>query len=1194
MKGKKLVGLLLVLTLMISVFSQTGLDDRDMNAYADTNKAVRTVMLYDCGSNLESWFGMATFNLLQVLKANFSEDEEVRFIVMTGGSNLWKTEKEYLSIDPDLVPAGEPVDSISAEYNQIWEAKGADDPHYRVEPSEGPAHGKMVLVDGDGVTGSKPVKSKDELMSDPDTLKAFINYCEANYPAEKYDLILWNHGGGPVGGFGVDDHEESIMPTTMPFIGIVDALRDNNVTKQGDDDPSNDAKFDFVDFDACLMNNVELNLILSDYMDYYIASPELEPGYGQEYSGWLNMVGQTPDIDTFELGKKIVDDFQEFYENGEGKGQDGTLAVVDIQKLMNSDFKVALKGMANVMQSEVSNKAFYDELRSNVEAIQYGGDDLFDLGNFASLLGVAKTELAVPEGGDDGDDPDYTVNGYLEFSKTISQVLEDDEIIYAYGTDSICSEDRIVRNSDGDVELRNLYTSGMQMFFPQMMAPNTAAKYYDIIGSVIDTIPDKESDVRYQFLDAYRKAMIDYALVMETGKAISELINEAKVPKTDIDFNKVKTYWTEGQSDPFVDDYSEWSLTIKPLFDKRSLAGHDEAETEEWLDGVIKQQAAEALSVDNITASTVKQKSGTSYEINISDVKKRVIKSVEMNASFELPALRKYLTDYYDNDQVDRLYNLANTSLGDIKAVQYPPTDDWKKMIDWYNEDGSDWKIDPFDNEWYAIKDASGDIHVAAVYKESTDKIEVACITGDIKDPEKVVLIFDRDDGHLSEMYYVTKSGDRPVKPSELTEEITLMPSVYVNMFGFLEYFLPISKNSFDISGANAEGITLEKTKISEIKDISDADGDGKVINTRFTVTDIYDKSIDISDIVDNTESHLISIDLARTRPGYYKEGETVVPEIEYLGELLTEGVDYEWDFWDGYDESDLKKTGHVNLDVKGKGRFTDSTRMILMIIYSEEDAEAMIEEAQQKLDDANAALSAAISSGDPHQLAAAYDLLVDAQNALAEAQDILSDTLEALSNYEKGKLQDKIDDLERQVEDLTSQLSQAMIVDISNYAVTMKKTKYVYNGKYIQPEVEVSGLKPSDYKVEGHVDNGMVGTGKIYITANSYNYKGEIVKTFIVVPRKAVIKSVKPGKKKMTVKAKNKLSYTGGNRYEVQYKVKGAKKWNKAVTKKQSITIKKLKKGKQYQVRIRAYKKIGKKTYYGAWSSVKTSKKIK
>ena len=94
------------------------------------------------------------------------------------------------------------------------------------------------------------MKSKAEMMSDPDTLKAFINFGVENYPAEKYDLILWDHGSGPQGGFGSDEHfereehEEALM--RMPTAGIMEALSDNAVTKDG-------GKFDFVDFDACLM-----------------------------------------------------------------------------------------------------------------------------------------------------------------------------------------------------------------------------------------------------------------------------------------------------------------------------------------------------------------------------------------------------------------------------------------------------------------------------------------------------------------------------------------------------------------------------------------------------------------------------------------------------------------------------------------------------------------------------------------------------------------------------------------------------------------------------------------------------------------------------------------------------------------------------------------------------------------------------
>jgi large subunit ribosomal protein L4 len=40
--------------------------------------------------------------------------------------------------------------------------------------------------------------------------------------------------------------------------------------------------------------------------------------------------------------------------------------------------------------------------------------------------------------------------------------------------------------------------------------------------------------------------------------------------------------------------------------------------------------------------------------------------------------------------------------------------------------------------------------------------------------------------------------------------------------------------------------------------------------------------------------------------------------------------------------------------------------------------------------------------------------------------------------------------------------------------------------------------------------------------------------------------------------------------------------------------TIKKLKKGKQYQIRVRAYKSVSGSKYYGAWSKVKTTKKVK
>ena len=44
----------------------------------------------------------------------------------------------------------------------------------------------------------------------------------------------------------------------------------------------------------------------------------------------------------------------------------------------------------------------------------------------------------------------------------------------------------------------------------------------------------------------------------------------------------------------------------------------------------------------------------------------------------------------------------------------------------------------------------------------------------------------------------------------------------------------------------------------------------------------------------------------------------------------------------------------------------------------------------------------------------------------------------------------------------------------------------------------------------------------------------------------------------------------------------------------KKTVTFKKLKKNTRYQIRVRAYKKVGNKTYYSGWKKVilKTTKK--
>ncbi len=95
------------------------------------------------------------------------------------------------------------------------------------------------------------------------------------------------------------------------------------------------------------------------------------------------------------------------------------------------------------------------------------------------------------------------------------------------------------------------------------------------------------------------------------------------------------------------------------------------------------------------------------------------------------------------------------------------------------------------------------------------------------------------------------------------------------------------------------------------------------------------------------------------------------------------------------------------------------------------------------------------------------------------------------------------------------------------------------------------------------------------------------------VVPLKPTL-TLKSGKKQLTANWKSVANITG---YEVQYSTskKFAKKTAKTVTVKKAKTkktvIKKLRKGKKYFVRIRAYKTVGNKKIYGAWSTVRNVK---
>lgn len=157
---------------------------------------------------------------------------------------------------------------------------------------------------------------------------------------------------------------------------------------------------------------------------------------------------------------------------------------------------------------------------------------------------------------------------------------------------------------------------------------------------------------------------------------------------------------------------------------------------------------------------------------------------------------------------------------------------------------------------------------------------------------------------------------------------------------------------------------------------------------------------------------------------------------------------------------------------------------------------------------------------------------------------------------------------------------------------VKLAATKYTYDGKAKTPAVSVyagkTKLNASNYTVTYPTNRKDIGNYQVKVVGKAdQNCRGTVTATYQIVPKTVKTPTVKAGKKKVTIKWSK---VTGGVKYQVAIAKKGGKYKNYTV-RGTTKTIKKLTSKKNYQVKVRAYKKVGTKTYYGSWSKTKTVK---
>lgn len=245
-------------------------------ASSNINKRAKkpyTIMVYMNGSDLESEMGAATDDLIEMLKSGVNTNN-VNIILFTGGANRWRN---------NVIPANNCV---------IWEA----------------ANGRLKKITGVGSVN----------MGDPGTLASFINFTTRNFPADKFGLIMWDHGGGSIAGFGDD---EKFNHSYLTLLDMNYAFEKSAIAKD---------KLEFLGFDSCLMSTIEMAVVASDYAKYLVASEEIEPYDGWDYS-FLSVLNDDPKMDGAALGKEIVNCFMDYYEND--PDQILALSVIDLSKV---------------------------------------------------------------------------------------------------------------------------------------------------------------------------------------------------------------------------------------------------------------------------------------------------------------------------------------------------------------------------------------------------------------------------------------------------------------------------------------------------------------------------------------------------------------------------------------------------------------------------------------------------------------------------------------------------------------------------------------------------------------------------------------------------------------------------------------------------------------------------------------------
>lgn len=330
-----------------------------------------TVMIYICGSNLESYdseyreYGaMASANIYEILQVDLPDN--VNVLIETGGANNW--DPSYASAFGAQIPA-----KLTR-----WTVQNQ----------------KLVQEDS-------ALQPKDASMGKPDTFEEFMEWGLNNYPAKHTGVVLWNHGGAMDGCCYDERYYDDAL-----------TVSELNTSLSGAFASTGTEKLDWIGYDCCLMAVQDIADLNSQYFDYQVSSQETEPGGGWNYTPFMQAIADNSNIDALSLGsiicdayyKKCGDTYYSYYqydpkEYADYKDyNDATLSVLDLTKM--EAYRTAFENMADELTGIVNSSTKWKTLKNAINKAEkygiyedysyYNGGYVYDVFNLSTALSEIK------------------------------------------------------------------------------------------------------------------------------------------------------------------------------------------------------------------------------------------------------------------------------------------------------------------------------------------------------------------------------------------------------------------------------------------------------------------------------------------------------------------------------------------------------------------------------------------------------------------------------------------------------------------------------------------------------------------------------------------------------------------------------------------------------------------------------------